>query len=396
MIQLDLPALERRPSYDAVTRDPHRTAEDRIASASAAAAVAVPAQTRYQRQLDSLRAFAVFAVILSHLAPHATETLPLGELGVRLFFVLSGFLITRILLHCRALIADGARAVSVVGRFYARRFLRIAPVYYGVLLIMWVLAIPEARDSLPWHLAYLSNVYFARLGEWHGATSPFWSLAVEEQFYLVWPMVVLFQPLRRVNAILLLVIAIGPLFRLVGLWNGWSPVTIIVLPFGAADSLALGALLASASQADPRTRARLTTLGRRVGPVAFALVALGALHVTSGGVLRGAMFATLWSLWFVWLIAGAVDGFQGRFGALLSMPALVYLGRISYALYLFHSLAPRIVKWLWTGLASASAYPPNALIGVGAPMVVTVLLAGLSWTFYEGPLNRLKSRIPYR
>jgi peptidoglycan/LPS O-acetylase OafA/YrhL len=75
--------------------------------------------------------------------------------------VLSGFLITGILLRCRALIADGASSASVIGRFYARRLLRIAPAFYGLLAVMWLAAIPELRDSLPWHVAYFSNIYFA-------------------------------------------------------------------------------------------------------------------------------------------------------------------------------------------------------------------------------------------
>ena len=211
-----------------------------------------PSHTRYLPQLDTLRAVAVFSVILAHFAPRATERLPLGELGVRLFFVLSGFLITGILLDCRGLIEQGAQPAAVIGRFYARRLLRIAPAYYGLLAIMWLAAYPELRDSLPWHLAYLSNIHFAMLGEWRGATSLLWSLAVEEQFYLLWPIIVLFQPARRMKVTLAAVIAIGPLFRVIGFWNGWSPVTILVLPFGAADSLALGALLASVSQTHSR------------------------------------------------------------------------------------------------------------------------------------------------
>ena len=350
----------------------------------------------YLSQLDSLRAVAVFAVILGHFAPRATQRLPLGELGVRLFFVLSGFLITRILLDCRALIEDGARPAAVIGRFYARRLLRIAPAYYGLLAIMWLAAYPEVRDSLPWHLAYLSNIYFAILGTWRGATSHLWSLAVEEQFYLLWPMIVLFQPERRIKAILALVIVVGPLFRFVGAWNAWSPVTMLVLPFGAADSLALGALLASVSRTDVRARAALTTVGFWAGPAAFALTALSALSlVAAGGALRAALSVTLWSLWFVWVIDRVAVGVKGRPGMLLSLPALTYLGRISYGLYLFHALAPRLVNWVWTIAGFAGRFPPNALAGVGAPIVATILIASLSWKFYEHPLNQLKARIPY-
>jgi peptidoglycan/LPS O-acetylase OafA/YrhL len=336
----------------------------------------------------------VFAVIVGHFAPRATAALPLGELGVRLFFVLSGFLITTILLRCRALIADGARAASVIGRFYLRRSLRIVPAFYALLAVMWFADIPEFRDSLPWHLSYLSNLYLARLGEWHGSTSHLWSLAVEEQFYLVWPFAVLFLPLRRMNAILAMVVVGAAAFRMLGVWNGWSPVTILVLPFGAADSLALGALLASLSHSGARARPHLATVGRWLWPMAFALTALAAFHVRAGENVRWALFATVWSLWFVWLIDRAAAGFRGWPGALLEMRPLTYLGQISYGLYLIHASAPRLVGWLWR-LGSTRPYPPNALVGVGAPVVVTIALAALSWEFYEGPLNRLKCRVPY-
>src|SRR3954464_4634650 len=320
-----------------------------VPAAVSDAAPVRPAHIRYLPQLDTLRAVAVFAVMLAHFAPRATERLPLGELGVRLFFVLSGFLITGILLDCRGLIEEGAEPAAVMGRFYARRLLRIAPAYYGLLAIMWLAAYPELRDSLPWHLAYLSNVHFAMLGEWRGATSPLWSLAVEEQFYLLWPVIVLFQPPRRMKAILAVLIAVGPTFRFIGFWHGWSAVAVQVLPLGAADSLALGALLASVSQTDSRARTALTALGFWAGPAAFALTVLSAWSpVTAAGPVPAVLSVTLWSLWFVWLIDRAAVGVEGRPGMLLSIPAVMYLGRISYGLYLFHSLAPRLVNWLWT------------------------------------------------
>ena len=348
---------------------------------------------RHRRQLDSLRTFAVFAVILGHFAPRVLARLPLGDLGVRLFFVLSGFLITGILLDCRALVADGATPLSVIGRFYVRRGIRIVPAFYGVLAAMWVAGMPEVRDSLPWHLAYASNVYFARLGTWHEATSHFWSLAVEEQFYVVWPMVVLFQPARRMSVLLILVAASAPLYRMVCLWNGWSPITMQVLPFGSVDSLAVGALLAWLAKADERGHHALTLVGRLLVPVALGLTALGALHIRLGGTLRTVFLDTIWSVAFVWLIDRAAVGFRGAVGRLLDSVLLVYLGRISYGLYLFHLLSPSIVRWLWVECLGRQRLSPG--VGVGAAIVLTILLAASSWRFYEGPLNRLKRYVPY-
>jgi peptidoglycan/LPS O-acetylase OafA/YrhL len=349
----------------------------------------------HRPQLDSLRTVAVFTVMLGHFAPTATGSVPLGNLGVRLFFVLSGFLITGILLRCRSFVASGARPAAVIGRFYARRLLRIAPAFYGLLAVMWIAGVPEVRDSLPWHLTYMTNVYLARLGDWHGSTSHFWSLAVEEQFYLVWPAIVLFMPPKRTNLLVVALALSAPLVRLIGAWQGWSPISLLVLPIGSADSLALGALLASLSAGDSRARERLTTVGLWAAPVALAMTVLAANQRSIGGVIPGAFLDTLWSLAFVWLIDRAAGGFRGAFGALLENRALVYLGRISYGLYLIHPPALLVVERAWSLAGFTSAYPPNALVGIGAPIAVTIVLASLSWRFYEGPINRLKRYVPY-
>jgi peptidoglycan/LPS O-acetylase OafA/YrhL len=349
----------------------------------------------YLPQLDALRAFAVLAVMIGHYAPAATESLPLGQLGVRLFFVLSGFLITGILLNCRQLVIGGAPGSGVLRRFYLRRFLRLIPPYYALLAIMWVASIPEVRDSMGWHAAYASNIYFWRIGAWHGETSHFWSLAVEEQFYLVWPLIVMFQPRRRTAVALALIALSAPLFRAVGMSQQWSGVTMTVLPFASTDSLALGALLALCESTSASSRDRFSAIGGWISPVAIGLTLLMVLRIDAGRAWRDTCVATCWSMVFVWLVNRAALGFGGVVGAVLENRALVYLGRISYGLYLFHAVSPRILQWLWKAAGTTTPYPPNALVGVGGPIAVTIVLAAVSWHIYEGPLNRLKQYLPY-
>lgn len=145
----------------------------------------------YMPHLDGLRAFAVGLVIYSHWMPgHYQFKLPWGSAGVQLFFVLSGFLITGILLRCRTSVAR----LSALRAFYVRRILRIFPLFYCVLLLAYVLNIEPVRETVFWHLPYLSNFYFFSIGRWDGDISHFWSLAVEEQFYLFWPAIVMFVP----------------------------------------------------------------------------------------------------------------------------------------------------------------------------------------------------------
>ncbi|MGH7802858.1 MAG: acyltransferase family protein, partial [Candidatus Binatia bacterium] len=139
-------------------------------------------------ELDALRAFAVTLVVWSHAVGGEVGVGALrvgGYHGVTLFFVISGFLITGILLDARAAAARaGTSAGFALRAFYARRFLRIFPVYYAVLLVTFALGFDAVREELGWHLAYLSNWHFAARGEFGISTSHLWSLAVEEQFYL--------------------------------------------------------------------------------------------------------------------------------------------------------------------------------------------------------------------
>ena len=166
---------------------------------------------QYMPQLDSLRAFAVLAVVVHHSPLVAFVPIPFGAIGVRLFFVLSGFLITGILLRCRDDRPDGSpgdRWFSL-RQFYIRRFLRIFPLYYFVVTCAVILNYGCARSLLPWLLTYTLNVQLAISGEWN-EFSHFWSLAVEEHFYLAWPWVVLFVPRRWVGSAAVLLVLTGP------------------------------------------------------------------------------------------------------------------------------------------------------------------------------------------
>ena len=140
------------------------------------------------RRFDGLRALAVLAVIQHHFGIKAVnDVLAPGGPAVQLFFVLSGYLITGILLDAREQADRGAALTT----FYIRRALRIFPAYYVALTLAASLNV-NVYDAWPWHAAYLSNVRIALDGKWPGPVSHFWSLSVEEQFYLLWPMIVLF------------------------------------------------------------------------------------------------------------------------------------------------------------------------------------------------------------
>jgi peptidoglycan/LPS O-acetylase OafA/YrhL len=353
-----------------------------------AAADAAP----YAPQLDGLRAVAVAAVAWSHWLPQWQFGVPLGA-GVHLFFVLSGFLITRILLGLR----DAPDRGAAIGRFYLRRVLRLFPAFFLVLgLAVWV-DVPLARATWPWHATYLSNLYIAGLGQWQGHLSHFWSLAVEEQFYLVWPWLIVVVPGRWLGRLIGAAILAGPLARWGASASGLGEAFWALVPGGSADSLALGAWLAL-DRWRPRGGAPPVLARSRVAGVALAIW-LGLALAEPLTPLPPAL--AIWrqvaqGVLFAWLVAGAVRGFAGRGGAWLGHPLACGLGRISYGVYLIHAFAPVVVHGA-AGWADAEwLVPDGPLARAALYALVTLLLAALMWRVVEAPVLSLKLRVPYR
>jgi peptidoglycan/LPS O-acetylase OafA/YrhL len=361
---------------------------------------------RHMPQLDGLRAVAAGMVVCFHFYRPIREYVHLGGIGVRVFFVLSGFLITGILLRTRlATEAGSGTSALALRRFYIRRFLRIFPLYYLALALAWITRVDGAREGIAWHAAYLSNVRFflenaAHPGEWGGHVSHFWSLAVEEQFYLLWPWVIFFAPRRRLTAIALGVAALGPVFRyVVGTATG-NDITPVLLP-GCIDSLALGAYLAMSVlpefEADP--------LVRPIGPavlwsgVALFVAYLLAEHSGGWWAFRLVSFDLAIALMGVWLVARAARGLGGPAGRFLSSAPVRYLGTISYGIYVYHLLLPAMLPRIARRLGHPDLLAPlgdETLPFLAFYTLVTIAVAAISWHAFEAPINRLKDRFEYR
>ncbi len=314
-------------------------------------------------QLDALRAFAITGVLLHHFVPGSIAYFPFGAAGVKLFFVLSGFLITNILLRYREEVESGAAtAKDRIWTFYRRRFLRIFPLYYLVLAIALADGTPPAWETFWWHALYLTNVYIAATGDWPGHLSPFWTLAVEEQFYLFWPWVVMFSPRRRLGVVCLGMILTAVGVRAVGYWAGANPGRVGVLPFACLDTLCLGALLALASRGSREGNADLLPrVGLWLGvPLTAGLV--GLPHAPELGWVRVVFQDTTIGLVATWLVARAANGFRGTAGRLLELPAITRIGLISYGIYVFHSFVPEMA-FAWWNAASATVKVTVAAAG---------------------------------
>ncbi len=343
----------------------------------------------YDRQLDSVRAFAVLMVLYAHFAVPSSN---LGHLGVRLFFVLSGFLITRILIQARSnpdfQLAHGLKS------FYARRVLRIFPAYFAMLAFVGAINLEGAREGLEWQALFLSNFWYAIRGEWMPwVLVHTWTLSIEEQFYLVWPLIVLTTPVRFLGRICLAFIALSLAYRFCWPLTGEPTIARDLLPPASMDALAAGGLLAAC-------RANRVDWPRGLKPA--ALILGGIFLALSWLDPRPAGQVFQWLLWIakevlplaplVVFVGLASTGFKSALGRFMDWSPLRALGRISYGLYLYHIVVLALVikaqPWIPMDL---SDYGLGWLTAGGAATLAT---AALSWVLLEKPINSLKRCFP--
>jgi peptidoglycan/LPS O-acetylase OafA/YrhL len=371
--------------------------------------------------LDGLRGSMLPFLLLAHfylLTPGANQPIDLilnhlretGWIVLDVFFVMSGFLITGILV-------DTKSEKAYFRNFYARRFLRIFPVYYGTLFIYFVVLprlgvmspanVQELLDLQGWCWSYLSNLYFARPDLETGtlavlATRHFWSLAVEEQYYLLWPLVVFLCGRRRLVQCCLLMIVGAFAFRTVGVFIGAHPRQLYALTFARMDDLAMGSLLAIVIRA-PGGYELLRRWARPL--VAAGAVFMIAVIAATGefSAFRPFMQSVGYSVVGfgaagLIIIAGTSDR-STRTGRFFSHPFLIRMGTYSYAVYVVHILVYLVIQ----GLVPSIDHLP-LIAGYGWPSSVARMLflstaaifAGfLSWNLYEKQVLKLKRYFSY-
>ncbi len=323
------------------------------------------------RQFDGLRALAFGSVLLNH-ATH----LPLLWAGVDVFFVLSGFLITGILLERKQ--AGG----SYFGRFYRRRFFRIVPSYV-VVIVLYGLMFTWREYKPVWLFLLAPNIH--SLGT-HTPELPLWSLAVEEQFYLVWPVIVLFTSEATLLRLSVAAVVLTPILRAVCTPLFPNHFYIYCLTPFRADLLCAGAVLALLwKRRTVGTAAEITRWAPLVCLVGFALFiscqAFSAFHLARNTALANALVYSFSLIGSVGLLAWALTG-TGRLRTLLLLPPLRYLGEISYTMYLVHIfLIVRLQN-------SFGMHVWVKALGV----LVVVLYASASWFLMERPLIRFAAR----
>lgn len=355
-------------------------------------------------QLDGLRAVAILGVLINHFMPGPiNEVTNLGRLGVVLFFVLSGFLITRILLEERDLHASRKLSQgSLIRSFYVRRVLRIFPIYYLTIALFAVVGYAPIKDHLIWHLSYLSNFSSSFIDEPdYGYSSHLWSLCVEEQFYLIWPFVMVFAPKRYLHRIIIGTIIASLCYKAFGSFLGLTPDQVTKPLFGCTDSLGLGALLAlywNENETYRKHKGRLLKASTWIG---LPLIIIGQLlyapdkHASTGPLMTGVYLMLqdfVAALFFVQLVEGAATNRSGFLGRTLALAPMRYIGKISYGIYLYHLFLKGIFPPLIWSLGIAHFQGLEAFAGMS---LTAVLLAAISWHLIEKPINDMKKYVPY-
>ncbi len=353
-------------------------------------------------ELDGLRGLAILLVILHHRFPDHGLLRRIGEagwIGVDLFFVLSGYLITGILL-------DAVGKPYYYRNFIARRTLRIFPLYY-LCLVLFIAATrlsanAELWNSLQrwggagWFAFYLGNFRIAWVNAMPPIFSltPLWSLQVEEQFYVLFPLVVSLLSIQNLRRMLVGCVIAAPLLRIcLTLFVPGSAEACYVLMPCRMDALALGALLAASSHSRPALfpNGFFMRLGGAMGGIAILVaVFFGWLDLHSPFV-RSVGYSMI-DLVFAVVLATVISLPGSNLTALLRQRPLVYTGKISYGLYLLHVPASWIALKTISRLASTDVQR-YWIVSIPITFAASFLAAAISWRFLEGPMVRLKERV---
>ena len=355
--------------------------------------------------LDGLRGLAILLVFIAHslvFSAHPPQTdaqakfwdlATQGASGVDLFFVLSGYLITGVLMRAKG-------RVNYFRNFYARRFLRIFPVYYlalAVLMIILPLCLPrdrllaEASADKLWYFSYLTNIrIFFHRGWIYPIVNHAWTLAIEEQFYLLWPIVVLSLSARNLIRLCVWGVMAGVLLRAGLHLHGIQEVPLRALTVTHLDGLLAGSWIAAlhfGPEQLPRTWRKWVWIGFAAAASAAMLPMSHQENSFFGSVMKISVATTFSAIALVVAVDGAILNPLNRF---LTLPALRAFGKYSYGFYLFH----QPLFWLiYPILLPLTAYSPYGwiLLGVLGGSLAFVL-AVLSFHCFEMIFLRLKTR----
>lgn len=347
--------------------------------------------------LDGVRAIAAFCVLVDHLFPHDTiiwRMFSYGRFGVDAFFILSGYLIIDILLSGRAQIEQGVSVGRVWSDFFARRALRILPIYFGIILVFVAAKYAPVTSVALWHFTFASNIGaslyqidFSNLGH-------FWSICVEEQFYLVVPLAILFFSAQRSFRIIYTVVAFCLLAKvLLSIFVApHNPYIVARLPITNVECLTYGALIAYATRVADARAMLLSLVKWATVPAIVVVAAISCYRFAfgdAGWVIapRQAVQDLAYACAFGPLILMAVERrLPPIINRLLTLQTITYLGRISYGTYAIHfAMIPFYGYFLSPMHVQAGGYKAFVI-----ECLIAYAMASLSWFALERPILGLK------
>ncbi|WP_018344800.1 acyltransferase family protein [Cytophaga aurantiaca] len=344
------------------------------------------------KQLDSLRAIAVTLVIFSHwCTPDKTSYYNhwhgvIGPLGVDIFFVLSGFLITKILLEQRFKKNEFETTNSqlqLVQRFYIRRILRIFPIYYLFLLLISIYDLyifGTLKYEMGFYYTYTSNYYQYFDNPENMTLGHLWSLAAEEQFYLIWPWLMLFVPQSKILRVIILFIFVGVISQYL-LHSVYNHRYMTICCF---DAFGAGALLAWIAISKEHLLKKVEKISMYGAIIAILLIAFGILFPDFNVVPLRVKNTFIAFYLIVFLYQNQNNSF--KWSLLFNNSALIYIGKISYGIYLFHMSIPHI--WNYIPVRITQELPVILIWVLNALMLIAV--ASASYYIIEKPFLKLK------
>lgn len=341
---------------------------------------------QYFKQLDSFRFFAAFLVLVAHWLHFlpGLEKFKLGFIGVDFFFVISGFLITAKLLSYQTSVeSQQLKTGTVLKSFFIRRTLRIFPLYYLIVIFGTLFNDGLIREALPWNLTYTSNFFFIQQQEWTSLFSHFWSLSVEEHFYLFWPFLILLFRRKYFLIYTGILILTAFLFRSYAISNH-DIMSARIHTISCLDMFMFGGILAF-FKLDYRTSFDkfFSKDSVKYGILlSFFLFYAAIVYYHSSTQLVWVYYRLIMGALYAGIIGLLTIGFKGPVGNFFENKWLVLGGALSYAIYVIHSFIPGL-------LLEIKKLQLPIFVEFISYFICTILLSYLLHRFFEEPVRKL-------
>lgn len=341
----------------------------------------------YFKQIDSLRFFAVFLVLMSHwlYGLPVIEKLKLGTIGVEMFFVISGFLISLQLFKYRLDIDSKISSLkNTLKVFYIRRVLRIFPLYYFILIIATLVNKGELMDAFIWNFTYTTNFYIIKIQHWPAIFSQFWSLSVEEHFYIFWPLIILTSNFKNILRWIFIIIIFALLFRLWKYYDSYDFILLSIHTLSCLDLFMMGALLAYIFYYKQSFFIQLFNYKYlKFITTALFIILFLIYFLNPQWELFNWVFQRLFFGIFYFLTLGFfIKGIKGKAAIVMENKILIRLGKLSYGIYLIHNFVPGI-------LLPVKNIGLPLLLEFCIYFIVTLLISEVLYRIIEKPMRDL-------